>query len=151
MKQISLLLVSFLCFHSVMAQQDDTRNYYLQFHTQTRLCKPLSFPCSLPLMVLPLVVSFMYRVVYLFSVAATMMGGIYKRYFIEANTAPLRSWPELVGYPAAEAEHKIKSDMPMVRLQIVPQNHLPTRDFDRDRVRIYVDATGVVTKPPMVG
>ncbi|XP_031486249.1 subtilisin inhibitor-like [Nymphaea colorata] len=119
MKQISLLLVFFLCFHTLMAQQDDTRNHYLQLHTQTRL--------------------------------STMLGGIYERYFLEANTAPLRSWPELVGFPAAEAGHKIKSDMPMVRLQIVPQNHLLTRDFDRDRVRIYVDASGIVTKPPRIG
>ncbi|KAF3788183.1 Subtilisin inhibitor 1 [Nymphaea thermarum] len=119
MKQISVLLVFFLCFDAPMAQQDDTRNHYLQLHTQTRL--------------------------------STMLGGIYQRYFLEANTAPLRSWPELVGFPAAEAGHKIKSDMPMVRLQIVPQNHLLTRDFDRDRVRIYVDASGIVTKAPRIG
>eukprot|EP00262_Sarcandra_glabra_P000548 TRINITY_DN10642_c0_g1_i1.p1 TRINITY_DN10642_c0_g1~~TRINITY_DN10642_c0_g1_i1.p1 ORF type:complete len:130 (-),score=31.18 TRINITY_DN10642_c0_g1_i1:2-391(-) len=69
----------------------------------------------------------------------------------EVNTAPKGIWPEVVGLTVEEAEKKIKEEMPMVRFQIVPQDHFVTMDYNQRRVRIFVDSSGMVAKPPRIG
>ncbi|CAA2954407.1 subtilisin inhibitor CLSI-I-like [Olea europaea var. sylvestris] len=61
------------------------------------------------------------------------------------------SWAEVVGLTAEEAERKIKEEMAGVQIQIVPQDAFVTMDYQSNRVRIFVDSSGKVTKPPRIG
>ncbi|CAL5388351.1 unnamed protein product [Camellia sinensis] len=61
------------------------------------------------------------------------------------------TWPEVVGLPAEEAERKIKEEMPGVRIQVVPPNCFVTMDFNQQRVRLHVDSSGKVARPPKIG
>ncbi|KAL4353068.1 hypothetical protein GQ457_06G006920 [Hibiscus cannabinus] len=67
------------------------------------------------------------------------------------NTAPKMEWPELVGLAPDEAEEKIKGDMAMVQIQVVQPNNFVTMDFNRRRVRLYLDPSGKVGRPPRIG
>ncbi|KAK8561759.1 hypothetical protein V6N12_048819 [Hibiscus sabdariffa] len=60
-------------------------------------------------------------------------------------------WPELVGLAPDEAEKKIKEDMPTVQIQVVQPNNFVTMDFNRRRVRLYLDPSGKVGRPPRIG
>ncbi|CAK9159167.1 unnamed protein product [Ilex paraguariensis] len=62
--------------------------------------------------------------------------------------APKTSWPELVGLTAGEAEKKVKEDFPKAEIQVVPPNHFVTMDYRTSRVRIHVDSSGKVERPP---
>ncbi|XWS59852.1 hypothetical protein CRYUN_Cryun08bG0157500 [Craigia yunnanensis] len=68
-----------------------------------------------------------------------------------SNTAPKMEWPELVGLIPEEAERKIKEDMPRVQIQVVEANSFVTMDFNQGRVRLYVDPSGKVQRPPRIG
>ncbi|GMI69765.1 hypothetical protein HRI_000645800 [Hibiscus trionum] len=60
-------------------------------------------------------------------------------------------WPECVGLTPDEAEKKIKEDMPRVQIQVVQPNSFVTMDFNKGRVRLYLDASGKVERPPRIG
>ncbi|KAI9154023.1 hypothetical protein LWI28_020030 [Acer negundo] len=67
------------------------------------------------------------------------------------NTSTKREWPEVVGLTAEEAEKKIKEDKPGVHVHVVPSNCFITMDFRQDRVRLFVDHSRKVEKPPRIG
>ncbi|GKV05884.1 hypothetical protein SLEP1_g17836 [Rubroshorea leprosula] len=64
------------------------------------------------------------------------------------NAVRKMEWPELVGMTVEEAERKIKEDMPGVQTQVIEPNCLFTMDFNQRRVRLLVDSSGKVQKPP---
>lgn len=70
-----------------------------------------------------------------------------------ANAAPKKiTWPELVGSTAEGAKQKVKEEFgDSIRVQVVPPNTFVTMDFDRQRVRLYVDSSGNVARTPRVG
>ncbi|XP_028772986.1 subtilisin inhibitor CLSI-I-like [Neltuma alba] len=67
------------------------------------------------------------------------------------NRATKTSWPELVGVTAEEAEKKIKEEMERAVIQVVPPDSFVTMDFNAQRVRLYVDESLNVAKPPTIG
>lgn len=67
-----------------------------------------------------------------------------------SNREP-KTWTELVGMKGEEAEKKIKEDMPTAKTHIIPQDSFVTMDFRTDRVRIFVDHSGKVARPPSIG
>ncbi|MBA0726576.1 hypothetical protein Golax_002397 [Gossypium laxum] len=67
------------------------------------------------------------------------------------STAPKMEWPQLVGLTPEEAERKIKEDMPRVQIQVVQANCFVTMDFNHGRVRLYLDPSGKVERPPRIG
>ncbi|XP_020598985.1 subtilisin inhibitor CLSI-I-like [Phalaenopsis equestris] len=67
------------------------------------------------------------------------------------TTSGLRSWPEVVGLTAEEAEKRIKEDDPKLRLQVVGPDRCVTADFVTDRVWIFVDSEGKVIRTPTIG
>ncbi|XP_050229165.1 subtilisin inhibitor CLSI-I-like [Mercurialis annua] len=62
-----------------------------------------------------------------------------------------RTWPDLVGVTAEEAERKIKEDMAGAEVQVVPPDCFITMDFKVGRVRLFIDSSGKVAKPPIIG
>lgn len=66
---------------------------------------------------------------------------------------PRRQWPELVGKTGEEAkEVVVATGGPGIKsVDILPEDSVYTSDFRTDRVRIFVDASGKVAKPPIVG
>ncbi|XP_022748178.1 subtilisin inhibitor 1-like [Durio zibethinus] len=68
-----------------------------------------------------------------------------------SNTAPKMEWPELVGLTREEAEKKVKEDMPRVQIQVVEANPFVTMDFNQGRIRLYLDSSGKVQRPPRIG
>ncbi|XVF55227.1 hypothetical protein PTKIN_Ptkin06aG0019800 [Pterospermum kingtungense] len=68
-----------------------------------------------------------------------------------SNTAPKMEWPELVGLTPEEAEKKIKEEKPRVQIQVVAANSFVTMDFNQGRVRLYLDPSGKVQRPPRIG
>ncbi|CAL1530892.1 unnamed protein product [Lymnaea stagnalis] len=65
--------------------------------------------------------------------------------------ADARSWPELVGKTFNEAAKKIKEDYPEAQVIQVAENSMVTMDFRLERVRVFVNAAGVVVQPPTTG
>ena len=66
---------------------------------------------------------------------------------------PRREWPELVGKPGEEAKQVILATggPGIVSVDIIPEDYMVTMDFRTDRVRVFVDASGLVARPPRVG
>ncbi|MER5869544.1 serine protease inhibitor [Streptomyces sp. NPDC002044] len=61
-------------------------------------------------------------------------------------------WPELVGRPADEAVALIRRTNPgIVQVPVVADGSAVTMDFREDRVRVFTDARGHVTRIPRVG
>ncbi|CAB4292254.1 unnamed protein product [Prunus armeniaca] len=60
-------------------------------------------------------------------------------------------WPELLGAQGTVAEAKIERENPSVDAQIVPEGSVVTADFRCDRVRVWVDTDGIVTRVPSIG
>ncbi|MCO5547768.1 hypothetical protein L7F22_001220 [Adiantum nelumboides] len=69
----------------------------------------------------------------------------------QVNTSPSKIWPELVGLSGEEAKHKILSENPNLKVQVVPEDSFMTMDFRTDRVRIFVDPAGNVSRAPQIG
>ncbi|KAK4268735.1 hypothetical protein QN277_025347 [Acacia crassicarpa] len=67
------------------------------------------------------------------------------------NRASKTRWPELVGVTAEEAEKKIKEEREGIEIQVVPSSSFVTMDFKSPRVRLYVDESHRVTRPPTIG
>ena len=61
------------------------------------------------------------------------------------------SWPELKGKTGREAKHIIQEEYPNLHVNIIPENSPVTRDYRTDRVRVFVNETGIVTHTPKVG
>lgn len=64
---------------------------------------------------------------------------------------PKSSWPEVVGKTFEEAEETIKNDNSELDVRRVPEGTPVTRDFNPERVLVYVDDENKVIKPPSVG
>ncbi|XP_054783404.1 subtilisin inhibitor CLSI-I-like isoform X4 [Prosopis cineraria] len=67
------------------------------------------------------------------------------------NRATKTSWPELVGVTAEVAEKKIKEEMEGVTIQVVGPDSFVTMDFNAQRVRLFVDHSLQVSRPPTIG
>ena len=64
---------------------------------------------------------------------------------------PKRAWPELAGASAEAAAAAIRAERADVQPQAVPEDAMVTTDHREDRVRLWVDASGVVSRVPKVG
>ncbi|MEJ8646476.1 serine protease inhibitor [Streptomyces sp. MS1.HAVA.3] len=63
-----------------------------------------------------------------------------------------QEWPELVGMQAEVAAAEIRRGSPHItRLQVVSPGQLVTMEFRPDRVRLHVDADGIVSRVPRIG
>ncbi|KAL3849794.1 hypothetical protein ACJIZ3_011676 [Penstemon smallii] len=60
-------------------------------------------------------------------------------------------WPELVGARGEVAERVIEKQNPNVNAIIVPEGSVVTADFRCDRVRVWVNSLGVVSRIPRIG
>ncbi|CAL8989888.1 unnamed protein product [Prunus brigantina] len=60
-------------------------------------------------------------------------------------------WPELLGAQGTVAEATIERENSLVDAQIVLEGTPVTRDFRCDRVRVWVDTDGIVTRVPSIG
>lgn len=72
---------------------------------------------------------------------------------MDTNARPAESaWSKYVGQQADFVVQRIREENPELRLVLaVPTNYMVTLDFRTDRVRVYHDANGRVTRPPKVG
>ncbi|KAL6192112.1 hypothetical protein ACLB2K_038499 [Fragaria x ananassa] len=61
------------------------------------------------------------------------------------------SWPELVGTKGEEAAATIVKENPSVKAHTVNEGSFVTCDMRRDRVRVWIDERGIVTKAPKIG
>jgi hypothetical protein len=61
------------------------------------------------------------------------------------------SWPELEGKMGEEAKQVIQDQYPDFNIQIIPENSMVTMDYRTDRVRVFINANGIVTGTPQVG
>jgi len=67
-------------------------------------------------------------------------------------TADKDSWPELVGADGEAAAATIRSERPnLSQVLTVPEDAMVTMDVREDRVRVFVDGTGKVARPPSCG
>lgn len=60
-------------------------------------------------------------------------------------------WPELVGKDGEEAKAKILEEFPKLTVFTVKVGSMVTMDYRMDRVRVWVNASGVVARLPKVG
>uniref|UniRef100_A0A0C9S2T1 TSA: Wollemia nobilis Ref_Wollemi_Transcript_18630_628 transcribed RNA sequence n=1 Tax=Wollemia nobilis TaxID=56998 RepID=A0A0C9S2T1_9CONI len=74
-----------------------------------------------------------------------------RKKLFNVNTAPLRTWPEVVGMSAEDAKNKIQSENPDLTVVIIPEHSIVTLEYNRNRVRLFVDSNCRVTKTPMIG
>jgi hypothetical protein len=58
-------------------------------------------------------------------------------------------WPELVGVNGEVAEAKI-IEATGLHVQVIPYGYMTTMEYRTDRVRIWLDASGNVSKPPSI-
>ncbi|KAK9931037.1 hypothetical protein M0R45_018333 [Rubus argutus] len=61
------------------------------------------------------------------------------------------SWPELLGAQGTVAEETIERENSLVDAVIVLEGSIVTDDFRCDRVRVWVDTEGIVTRVPIIG
>ena len=78
--------------------------------------------------------------------------------FVEADiyadgTMSTTSWPEkiLTGMTGEDAQKEINDADSSLEVQILPEDSMMTMDFREDRVRIMVDANGIVVNQPQKG
>ncbi|KAL4199981.1 hypothetical protein AMTRI_Chr03g54070 [Amborella trichopoda] len=60
-------------------------------------------------------------------------------------------WPELVGTNGEDAVKAIEGENPTVDVSIVPEGSIVTTDVRCDRVRVWVNEYGTVTRVPTIG
>ncbi|KAK4256382.1 hypothetical protein QN277_009256 [Acacia crassicarpa] len=61
------------------------------------------------------------------------------------------SWPELVGVEGERAEAAIERENNLVDAIIVEEGSSVTTDFRCDRVWVWVNSDGIVTRVPKIG
>ena len=61
-----------------------------------------------------------------------------------------REWPEVVGMTGEEAREIILA-AGIKDVFILPEGSIVTMDYSEDRVRIYVNANGIVVETPRIG
>jgi hypothetical protein len=61
------------------------------------------------------------------------------------------AWPEVMGMTGEAARAKLESELPNMLFEVVPYGSMVTMDHREDRIRIFTDEYGNVTKPPRVG
>jgi glutamate dehydrogenase/leucine dehydrogenase len=66
------------------------------------------------------------------------------------STTAKTSWPEVVGENGQVAKAEI-AQATGFSVQVVPEGSMVTMDYRVDRVRIFVDGSGNVSKPPRIG
>lgn len=62
-----------------------------------------------------------------------------------------QSFPALVGMNGEAAKAELESKYPSLSVQVLPQNSMVTMDFRMDRVRVFVDDDGNVSREPRLG
>ncbi|KAL7160368.1 hypothetical protein ABFS83_01G090600 [Erythranthe nasuta] len=62
-----------------------------------------------------------------------------------------RSWPELIGVPGNVGEATIERENPLVNAIILPPGTAHILNFRCDRVWVFVDGNGNVTRVPSIG
>ncbi|KAH7522165.1 hypothetical protein FEM48_Zijuj07G0109300 [Ziziphus jujuba var. spinosa] len=60
-------------------------------------------------------------------------------------------WPELVGKEGKEAEQTIERENPLVNAIIVDEDTVVPANFRCDRVWVWVNASGIVIRVPIIG
>ncbi|KAM7274784.1 hypothetical protein ACFE04_016650 [Oxalis oulophora] len=60
-------------------------------------------------------------------------------------------WPELVGMEAEFAKKKIKEELEGAQIRVVQPDHFVTMDYIEHRVRLYVNSSGKIDRPPRIG
>ncbi|KAI5004919.1 hypothetical protein ZWY2020_032162 [Hordeum vulgare] len=58
------------------------------------------------------------------------------------------SWPEVVGWPAAQAVTQVNTDRPDVAIEVLPSGTSVSPGFSSTRVRVFFDGTGSVAATP---
>lgn len=61
------------------------------------------------------------------------------------------SWPELVNATGEDAAAKIEKENPHVDAIVLLDGTPTTADFRCDRVRVWVNSSGIVVRPPIIG
>lgn len=61
------------------------------------------------------------------------------------------NWPKVVGKSGEEAKNIILKDDPSIDVRFIPQGSIVTTDYRTNRVRVYVDANGIVVQTPKRG
>lgn len=61
------------------------------------------------------------------------------------------SWPELEGKTGEEAKRVIQEQYPYLNIYIVPENSPVIMDYRTDRVWVFINTDGIVTRTPRVG
>ena len=56
-----------------------------------------------------------------------------------------------VGKTGEEAKNIILKDDPSIDVHVLPQGSIVTTDYRTNRVRVYVNANGIVVQPPRRG
>jgi hypothetical protein len=69
----------------------------------------------------------------------------------EVSEDVITSWADLVGKAGEDARKEILRSAPHLKVAIVPHGSMVTMDFRTDRVRIFVDADGLVVVNPNLG
>ena len=59
-------------------------------------------------------------------------------------------WPGLKGKPKDEAVSYLKENFPELQIMAVPEGAMVTMDVRGDRVRVYFNEEGIVSKTPMI-
>uniref|UniRef100_A0A7N0SX78 Uncharacterized protein n=1 Tax=Kalanchoe fedtschenkoi TaxID=63787 RepID=A0A7N0SX78_KALFE len=71
---------------------------------------------------------------------------------VDSKKPAKKTWPELVGLPAVEAERKIKEEMDGAYTPVVPADGFITYDFVTNPVRtLFADEAGKVVRAPSIG
>jgi len=60
-------------------------------------------------------------------------------------------WTSFVGQVGSNAAKAIKLERPELEVHIIEEGSMVTMDMRPDRVRVYIDSTGKVTKVPRIG
>uniref|UniRef100_A0ACD6AKX2 Uncharacterized protein n=1 Tax=Avena sativa TaxID=4498 RepID=A0ACD6AKX2_AVESA len=61
------------------------------------------------------------------------------------------SWPEVVGWPAAQAVTQVGTDRPDVAIEVLPAGTSVAPGFSGTRVRVFFNGSGSVSQTPVVG
>eukprot|EP00980_Cylindrotheca_fusiformis_P031300 scaffold26137_cov152-Cylindrotheca_fusiformis.AAC.1 len=66
-------------------------------------------------------------------------------------TTSRSEFPEVIGMTGDEAKATLEQEFPSMTIQVLPHGSMATMDFREDRIRIWLDENGSVSKAPRVG